>query len=478
MAFYQNQLIAKKNRVKTGNAPQITRVYIYTLADALAPIFSDKELTTPITNPVTTDSRGYFDFNIAGGTYKLVIGNPKIKEIIVSISDTSDLGIGVNVLSNAVLPITFIPRDVQSTQLIVDFPNLSGTPGYTENTQAGGVVFDSNFTSTASINATSTYIKNCFFDDNGRMYASYARQTSDTGSFLYSDDDGATDQYTASSNATSKFTVAANAQYVLAGGSNGVVSSFDYSTLAYITTRFVGGTVVTYIEYDLDNLLWVAVNRFAQVYTSSAPTTTWIAAGQISGLPASQNYFEKTKNGYMIFNDSDNDLYFSSTILSSPSATKVIDNTSSNLLFTNCSNIESGNVIVCNELASNRKFWKSTDGGQIFTEFTPIGFPSVDIADLSHTKDDVWIALTKTGSEIYYSIDLGANWTQAVFTPPVGAGDGNRFWFNQNGDIVVFYDTDLTARTLLTSTTAAPTSFEVSALASPNLTDVYNVKGN
>ena len=479
MPIYQNTLLRKKNSLKTGNASSQTRIKVTDQFGTESTIYSNESLTNIKPNPFKTDSEGFFEFYATAGKYKLEIGNPIVKKIDIELYDTPEVEVGINFLSNNSISTDYLQRN-NSTQLISDYPDLAGTNGYDIDVTPGGIVFDSNYNSDEEISSVATTIKNAYIvnggNHDGRILISGTTQTGDTGAFIYSSDGGATEDYAATVNTVAKICIAFNSSYTLAGGSSGNISVYDTTGLFYITNQLAGTREIRFIEYNESIALWLAVNDLGDIYTSVDPTSSWAFSASISGLSGSLNFFEKTRDGYLIFDDSTNEVKFCSSLISSPSASVVISATASNFLFSKCSNNLSGKVFIATQAGSGRMYFRSEDGGQSFTEIFPTGFDANNLSDLIHAGNDVWVALFAFGASVRYSVDFGDTWQTVSYTKPTGAGNGNRLFANKNGDIIATFTGDLTTRTLFTSLTPTPTEFNVSQLDSPNLTDSFYVK--
>lgn len=463
MASYQDSVILKFDSPDTGNAAVGRQIAVKQLG-LLSNIFSDAELTIPKSNPFLTDQDGFYQFYCADGLYEIEIGNPVERTIQTPIGSISDLVPGVTVLANSLPNDTFLERNNQIVN-IADYPELAGTPGYPINSGIQSYVLGTNITRQSASQQHFGFNSKVIYDDNGTIYLTNIGKTGLTGSFLYSDDDGATEKYATTSNTLNLLDLDTNNSIIVAVGRSGRVEVFDYNTKSSIGNTTIGSSDLTYVEHNSG--VWTLMDFDGNVFTTTNPLSTWVSDGSLNFGPIIKNgiYAEKTTTGYLIYVNGDDSVFHSTSLLGSPSPSLVYSATS--VLDIKISNTHDGNgTIMFND---EEKVLVSTNGGESFYQATAsLFFPKN--GNLYFSASDTWVLVTDDG-EFYYTKDLGESFIKenvtAFFYPWI--------YFNSNKDAILVPNGSST-RVVFDATLSGGTTFTVSNLDSPNSTDKYYVK--
>lgn len=486
MPSYSDSVILQFDSPSSGNAAPTE--YIEVKQNGLtATIYSDAALTVPKTNPFFTDNLGYYSFFAASGDYEIQVGNPAQRTFPITLGGAGGGGdtlpVGANLLSN-VNPGggsgDWIARDVESTQLTANYPILAGTDGYPIIGDPVGYTAGANYSNGNTVDLiAASFQKYSFIDSNNIMYSNTYATGAASGKILFSADNGVTDSLMTTPNTINLLHFATDEASIIVGvGVSARVEVFDYTTRVSTGNTTAGSLSLSFVDYDSDSSLWIAADIRGNVYTSTSPSTTWNAAGTIVTEGATPSlYYDKTANGYIIYNTVTDDIFFTSTLLGSPTATKVIVNPNANdFIFKRCSDFNSsmqfGKMLIVNEQSASRQLYRSSDGGQTFLSIAFSGMTTNNIIDMMHIEGDVWVLLDSAG-EIYFTTDFGDNWS-AVGMPAGGAPF--QIYKNQQNDVIVIHD-NVDLRSIADATQPPVSEFMVTVLESPNNTDKYYVKG-
>lgn len=476
MASYEDSVILKFDSPDTGNANVGEKIAVKQ-SDVLSSIFLDEALTIPKANPFSTDQDGFYQFFCADGVYEIEIGSPVTRSLERSIGETGKLATGVTLLANTDLGDTWLDRD-DHLELVVDFPDLAGSPGYPIVIgDITGYVLQSNFNSglSYSYNTPSTYMKkNNTIDSKGTVYIC---SDINGGSFVYSEDGWQTESFASTSNTLRLKDIAINEKLgiIVCCGISGRIEIFDRDAKISIGNSSTVNTELNYIEYDEETLLYTAIGQIGAVYYTANPFGGWTTDTPLN-IPTFgiANYIEKTKDGYLILNTSNSEIYFSATLLGNPSIIDLTPQFSGNISgqtqVKQCSDMESGKVLLIDKPSGT--LYRSLDGGQNWLPVSSVGISLLNIDDMKHIKGDTWACADSVANDIFYTIDAGDSWTAVGMT---GLLDIRQILINESYNIILNDDNSST-RTLATPTGAGSDQFRVSNLDSPNSTDYYQVK--
>lgn len=400
--------------------------------------------------------------------------------------DSSE-NIGDNRLTNNDPGPTHISRKVESTQPVVDYPDLAGKPGYPFDVDIAsyqiGVHYDTSPGIFAS-NATSDFGFHST-DATGMSVASSGR---DEDFFVKITTNSDTVVQRANS-------VVIRSSYndpalgIFIGEENGNIEKYNYTTYALETTTLVrANSQVVYINRDngLNSFVVVCIDATtettAYVYTG-ASLSTLIFQNEITYPAASQIFFTKTSTGYLVsYRESVIDAneatvhYFPQIATGSnlvlDSSNKVIGvngNSNDNIIFKSSQDKDTGNGLV--SIEGDASMHRTTDGGQTFTQINPVGMSLDRVNFMAHIELDTYIALRST--EVYFTTDFGNTWTGIGGFASTG---GNPMAYMFGTDVTCYY-AFFTDKNIAEAVSPAGVSFKVSQLDSPNFTDEYFVKG-
>lgn len=472
MASYQNSVILKFDSATTGNAAVNEQVAIKQVG-VLSPIYEDQAKTILKSNPFFTDTNGFYEFFCDAGVYTVEIGNPIEKSFFVTLADSAGAGggdtivIGTTLLANSDLGSDYIYRDGLKYNTN-QYPDLSGTPGFPVAGDPTSYSAGANYSSGVTINTSAIYAKEAIIDENGLIIVG-----SFSGTFMYSEDQGQTEALATTANTTILFSIATNASTLIVGaGISGKIEVFDYNTKISTGSSTAGTINIRSVFYDSDLSLFIALNQSNQVWTASDPLGLWTNEGTISGIPGTLSSAEKTSSGYVIFDNTSKDLYFTTDLLLL-SASVVATNTNTNdLLIYGTFDKDSGLGLAMNVSVTSRLLFRTLDGGQNFSSIPFTGMSTATIIDMKHISGNVFVCYD-TAENFFYTVDAGDNWTEIVMPTPTG--NSGAFYFNTTGDIFGIIDNQ-DERSKMIAVLPPQSEFVSTLIASPNQTDFYQVR--
>lgn len=463
MASYQDSVILKFDSPETGNAA-VGRQIAVKQEGVLSNIFLDANLTITKPNPFVTDQDGFYQFYAADGVYNIEIGNPVERTLQIALGEVSDLVPGVTVLANSLPSSKFLERNNQLA-LVSEYPDLAGTPGYPISSEITGYILGSNVTRETATSQHFGFNNRVIYDENGVIYITNVGKTGATGSFIYSEDDGLTENYATTSNALNLLNLATNnTTLIVAVGRSGRVEVFDYASKSSIGNVTVGTSDITYIEHNSG--IWTLITFEGNVYTSSNPSVTWTLDGTIDfgAITKTGIYAEKTNTGYIIYVNGADQLFHVPTLLGSPTAT--LTYTKVNLDISIGNGYDGNGRYMFND---GSDVYVSTNGGESFSQATATLF-NPNNGSLYFAAGETWVLVTDNG-EFYYTKDFGESFIKEIVTSFYYPW----IYFNSSKDAILVPNGSST-RVVFNASTESGTKFIVSSLLSPNTTDKYYVK--
>lgn len=486
MASFTVQLVRKFEDENNGVAYNEGSILVSKQdSDELIDLYSDPQLTVPLSNPFTANSEGLGTFYCDDGIYDLTLGdlngeNLFVPDVLVSDNDDS-IPIGTTVLQNgAKSNPNFIPRDNGTYQTAI-YPLLAGTPGFPYSGTGGILGYNLEPEHTAAV-ASSTNSQ-AFERRSSVTQTGLVLKNNGTNGFLYSNNDGFVEALAVNGSGATIYDVATDdSAYIVAVGLGGIVDVYDRNTFALLGSQTVGISTIRSVFWDSNNNWFVIINEDREVYTNAIPTDPWFLEVQIpiSSNPGNNYIFERTQTGFIAEATIGGNVYHcSNSIFQGGTATLVESITSATGFKTIDSSFNDGlnGLLITSDGTGRTTMFSSFDGGVSFSEITPV--TAIDtgalITRLIKVTDDAYCAISGsvTTPYVWFTVDFGDNWTRL---DPIFGADFARDFFKTSEDNFVLSNNSTGRIEMLAQSSAGQDQFTSTELLGPNATDFYYTK--